>query len=179
MSEEATARAKAAAGSRALTETRTAFMRYAGQGHEIAVPLPVRTLAERDIAAERETFEAGYRQLFARHIPGAAIEILSWAVLVTTDAAQPPRLGTPPATPAPEPIGTRPVFDAKSGKPVDVPMYDRRAMAPGAIVTGPAIIVEAGTSTYVTPSFDAEIDAGLGLVLTARKPAKSASNEGN
>ncbi len=38
----------------------------------------------------RESFEAGYRQLFARHIPGAAIEILSWALLVTTDTARPP-----------------------------------------------------------------------------------------
>ena len=173
MSGEATDLAKAAAGSRRLVETRTAFMRYSGQGHEIAVPLPVCALAETDMAALRERFEAGYRQLFARHIPGAAIEILSWAVLVTTDATQPPRLGKPCATEAPKPIGTRPVFDAKSGKPVDVPMYDRLAMAPGARIKGPALIVEAGTSTLVGATFDAEVDAGLGLVLTARNTANS------
>ncbi len=173
MSGEATDLAKAAAGSRRLAETRTAFMRYSGQGHEIAVPLPARALAEADMAALRERFEAGYRQLFARHIPGAAIEILSWAVLVTTDAAQPPRLGKPCATEAPKPIGTRPVFDARSGKPVDVPMYDRLAMAPGARIKGPALIVEAGTSTLVGATFDAEVDAGLGLVLTARNTASS------
>jgi N-methylhydantoinase A len=169
MSGEATELASAAAGNRKLTETRTAFMRYAGQGHEIAVALPNRPLAEADIPAMREHFETGYRQLFARHIPGAAIEILSWSLLVTTDTARPPRLATPAAVAGPEPIGMRPVFDAKAGRTVEVPMYDRLAMAPGARIAGPAIVVEAGTSTYVTAAFDAEIDGGLGLVLTARK----------
>ncbi|MBX9989879.1 hydantoinase/oxoprolinase family protein [Phreatobacter oligotrophus] len=180
MSGEATSLAKAAAGSRKLTETRTAFMRYAGQGHEIAVSLPNRALATKDLAAMRESFEAGYRQLFARHIPGAAIEILSWAVLVTTDTARPPVLAKPKKRAAPKPIGTRPVYDAKARKTVKVPMYDRLAMAPGASVEGPAIIVEAGTSTFVTASFDASIDAGLGLVLTARKaaPAKRSTSKG-
>ncbi|KAF0137579.1 MAG: N-methylhydantoinase A [Xanthobacteraceae bacterium] len=174
MSSEATGLAKAAAGNRKLTETRTAFMRYAGQGHEIAVALPVRALVEKDVAKMRETFEAGYRQLFSRHIPGAAIEVLSWAVLVTTDTARPAVLAKPKAKAGPKPIGTRPVFDAKTGKVVKVPMYDRLGMAPGARIEGPAIIVEAGTSTYVTATFDAAIDAGLGLVLTARKAAAKA-----
>ncbi len=59
-------------------------------------------------------------------------------------------------------------------------MYDRLAMQPGATVEGPAIIVEAGTSTFVTASFDASIDTGLGLVLTARKaaPAKRSTSKG-
>ncbi len=171
MSSEATVLARAAAGNRKLTETRTAFMRYAGQGHEIAVALPVRALVEKDVARMRETFETGYRQLFSRHIPGAAIEILSWAILVTTDTARPALLAKPKAKAGPKPIGTRPVFDAKSGKMAKVPMYDRLAMAPGARIEGPAIIVEAGTSTFVTAAFDASIDSGLGLVLTARKAA--------
>ncbi|HWE16837.1 MAG TPA: hydantoinase/oxoprolinase family protein [Hyphomicrobiaceae bacterium] len=168
MSREATSLARTAAGGRKLAETRTAFMRYAGQGHEIAVALPALALAEKDIAAMRELFEAGYRRLFARHIPGAAIEILSWAVLVSTDAAKPRRLANPRRKAAPKPIGTRPVFHGKSGRVVKVPIYDRLAMAPGAGVKGPALIVEAGTSTLVSAAFNAEIDAGLGLVLTRK-----------
>ncbi len=94
-------------------------------------------------------------------------------------------LGKPKAKAGPKPIGNRPVFDAKSGKMVKVPMYDRLAMSPGARIEGPAIIVEAGTSTYVTATFDASIDAGHGLVLTARKAgakskpaAKTAAKKG-
>jgi N-methylhydantoinase A len=54
-------------------------------------------------------------------------------------------------------------------------MYDRLAMAPGSRVQGPALIVEAGTSTFVSAAFDAEVDAGLGLVLTARKAPRAAA----
>ncbi|WP_204278711.1 hypothetical protein, partial [Enterobacter hormaechei] len=75
----------------------------------------------------------------------------------------------------PQPIGSRPVFDGRSGKTVDVPMIDRATMTPGAVVAGPAIIVEAGTSTFVTATFDAELDAGYGLVLTAKAGAANSA----
>jgi N-methylhydantoinase A len=59
MSGEATARARSARAEQ-LDETRGAFMRYAGQGHEIEVALPVRALTRDDGAALREAFEAEY-----------------------------------------------------------------------------------------------------------------------
>ncbi|MEI8145433.1 MAG: hydantoinase/oxoprolinase family protein [Alphaproteobacteria bacterium] len=171
MSREATALAAAAAGGKPLSETRTAFMRYAGQGHEIAVPLPVRALTEADTVTMRDTFEAGYRNLFSRHIPGATIEILSWALLVTTDTAKPKVLKKPVHAPAPGSTGTREVFDARSGVNISIPIYERVAFASGAKVAGPAIIVEDGTSTFVTSAFDAHLDAGGALILT-RKDAQ-------
>jgi N-methylhydantoinase A len=51
-------------------------------------------------------------------------------------------------------------------------MYERAGLAPGTAIPGPALIVEDGTSTYVSPSFDAAVDAGGALVLTA-KPDRS------
>src|SRR5690606_11711041 len=48
MSREATALASEAAGGRPLLEQRHAFMRYAGQGHEIPVELPGRPLTGDD-----------------------------------------------------------------------------------------------------------------------------------
>ena len=39
------------AGDAPLTETRSAFMRYRGQGHEIAVPLPARPYGAEDAGA--------------------------------------------------------------------------------------------------------------------------------
>ncbi len=58
-------------------------MRYAGQGHEIPVPLPARTLRNGDDTLLRNAFEAAYRTLYHRIIPSAAIEILSWTVRVS------------------------------------------------------------------------------------------------
>jgi N-methylhydantoinase A len=169
MSREATGLARAAAGGRKLVERRLAFMRYAGQGHEVAVALPRRSLTAKDAAALRAAFEADYRAHFARHIPGAAIEILSWSVLVTTETAPPPRLPTARGRQGPKPVGRRMVFEGKAGRARAVPVVERAAMTPGASVEGPALIVEPGTSTYVTAAFAARTDAGGALVLTRRK----------
>lgn len=169
MSAQAREQAQAAAGDRPLHETRQAFMRYAGQGHEIAVALPNRTLEAADVIMMRDRFEEGYRKLFSRHIPGAVIEVLSWAVLVSTTQEQPPRLGEVSPAAAPAPIGTRAVFDGKAARAVDVPVYARETMLPGAAISGPALVVESGTSTFVSAGFDASLDAGLGLVLIAKE----------
>ena len=60
-----------------LVEQRFALMRYRGQGHEIAVTLPVRDFITQDRSTITELFEAAYRRLFSRAIPGVEIEILS------------------------------------------------------------------------------------------------------
>src|SRR5262249_22815132 len=65
------------AGEAPLTETRSAFMRYRGQGHEIAVPLSTRTYRDDDAALLRAAFEDEYRRLYSRVIPGVEVEILS------------------------------------------------------------------------------------------------------
>src|ERR1700726_4963324 len=52
------------AGEAPLTETRSAFMRYRGQGHEIAVPLPVRAYREADATELLDAFETAYRRLY-------------------------------------------------------------------------------------------------------------------
>ena len=169
MSAQARAQAQAAAGDRPLTETRQAFMRYAGQGHEIAVALPDRALSLNDVEMMRTRFEEGYRKLFSRHIPGAVIEVLSWSVLVSTSQEQPPRLGAVSSVAGPKPIGARAVYDGKSSRAVEIPVYAREAMRPGAVIDGPALVVEDGTSTFVSASFNAMLDAGFGLVLTAKE----------
>jgi N-methylhydantoinase A len=43
-------------------------------------------------------------------------------------------------------------------------------MAPGAVITGPAVIAEDETSTFVSNSFDAYID-GAGSIVMERKAA--------
>ena len=89
MSRDARALVEPGARGAPVTERRIAYMRYVGQGHEITVPLPVRDLDADDAATLRETFEREYSVLFRRPIPGAAIEALSWSVLISTKAERP------------------------------------------------------------------------------------------
>ena len=170
MSEEARALAGAAAGGRALSERRVAYMRYTGQGHEIAVELPLRKLNGADIEAIRARFEADYRTLFERHIPGARIEILSWSVLVTTEAGTPRPLPARRSGATAKPSGALEVWDAAESRHVSIATYQRSAIKPGARVAGPALILESGTTTLVTAAFSATVDAGGALVLERTKP---------
>lgn len=109
-------------------------MRYAGQGHEIALSIPAGRMTTAHTASLRKEFETEYARLFARHIPGAAIEIMSWVVIATTSAARPPRLPEPSLKDGPKPVATRAVFDAGLAKRIDVPVYERGHLVPGAKV---------------------------------------------
>jgi len=131
---------------------------------------PQRALTAADTAALREAYERDYGVLFERHIPNAAIEILSWSVQVSTEAKRPDVQGKAGGAPVPEPVGRRPVFDGRSGKTADVPVYRREKLPPGSSFSGPAIVAEDETSTYVSASFAAHIDAS-GCIVMDRKAA--------
>ena len=169
MSAEAHELAESAAGGRPLAEKRIAYMRYSGQGHEIGVVFPNRALNTDDVPELVANFEREYRQLFGRHIPNAGIEVLSWSVTVTTEESQPAPLPSLPEVEAPETVKHNPVFDAHAKRYIQVPTIRRGDMKPGAIVSGPAMIVEDNTSTFVTAGFRAMLDAGGGLVLTRKQ----------
>jgi N-methylhydantoinase A len=168
MSRDARALVEPGARGAPVTERRLAYMRYVGQGHEITVPLPVHDLTADDAATLRETFEREYSVLFRRPIPGAAIEALSWSVLISTKAERPAAMNGAPEQRAPSPDGSRSFFDGRAGKAIDVPLYRRERMAAGVRVPGPAIIAEDETSTFVTASFDARIDAAGCIVMERR-----------
>jgi N-methylhydantoinase A len=142
----------------ALTEKRSAFMRYRGQGHEIAVELPVRAFAAKDTAEIIKLFEEAYGRLYSRPIPGVEIEILSW--VLSLSAPSEGELATAVALkPAePKPAARRQVFDPNSGAFIDTPIYNRAELSPGAHIKGPAIIAEDDTTTVISPSFDAIVD---------------------
>jgi N-methylhydantoinase A len=153
-----------------LVEQRSAFMRYRGQGHEIAVALPVRDLTAADRSTIRELFEAVYRRLYSRAIPEVEIEILSWVVAVSAPSEG--QLGAPTRERAskPKPASRRPIFDPHTGEFEEVDIYRRPDLAPGARISGPAVIAEDETSTVVSPLFDARIDR-FGYIELTRNEA--------
>jgi N-methylhydantoinase A len=160
MYEEAAAIVRRGAPEAALAETRSALMRYRGQGHEIAVPLVAKTYRREDAAEIQAAFEDAYRRLYSRVIPGVEVEVLSWVVLVAAPTpvvdATAPTLPSPFAAPE---ARRRPVFDPEIGEFVEVVIYERPALSPGAMLNGPAVVVEDETSTVIGRNFDARIDA--------------------
>ena len=141
-----------------LAEQRSAFMRYRGQGHEIAVELPVREFEPADRSKIAELFEAAYRRLYSRSIPGVEIEILSWVIKLSGPAEGRLAAAAMERPSDPKPRLRRPVFDPGTGKFMDMPVYWRPDLTPGTNIKGPAVIAEDETSTIVSPNFDARID---------------------
>jgi len=168
MSAEALSLVEPGAQGAPIYERRLAFMRYVRQGHEITVALPQRDLTDADAGLLRQAFETEYARLFKRFIPGAPVEVLSWSVLVSTEAEQPEPVPAVAAKPAPAPEGTRRFFDGRTGRTIDVPLYRREKMELGSVVPGPAVIAETETSTFVSGSYDAHLD-GTGCIVMERR----------
>lgn len=147
----------------------TAFMRYAGQGWEIPVPLPDRAFGPGDAEALAESFRTIYARFFGRAIdatgPGLEIEIVTLSVKAEDERPR-PAPQTIRADAAPLPAGARrPVFDPAEGRRLDTAIVERTAIPPGARIPGPAVIVERETSTVVTSPFDAVMQDDGSLLL--------------
>ncbi len=175
LSEDAQSVVRAGAPRESLIERRTAFMRYVGQGHEIVVPLPEGDLQPADATVLQDAFDNEYRQFFARVIPDADIEILSWVVAVSTGIERPPTLSEVGSDGDATESEFRRMYDAAHDAMIDVPVYWRKALTPGTSVKGPSVITEDETATYVSAAFDAHINAGGYIVLERRQTMEGAT----
>ena len=168
MIQEATAVVRAGAPDGPLITRRQAFMRYHGQGHEIEISLPDRALEEADIPALRRAFEKEYSRQFSRAVPGMSIEILNWALEVSSE---PPELEQYPETPsktAAPPDGQRRILCDVTGQWCQANIYDRASLRPGNQISGPSLIVEPQTTTFVSGDFSAHIDGGGNIWLNRK-----------
>jgi N-methylhydantoinase A len=145
-----------------LSETRTAFMRYRGQGHEVAVPLPD---GELDAAALRAAFDATYARLYGRTIPRLEIEAVSWTLALAQQLPLPPRDAGPDTAADAIPQGQVRMIDTGSGETVTAAVFPRAALHPGSRLQGPAVVTEPGTSTIVPPGHTARIGAGGDIII--------------
>lgn len=141
----------------ALARTRSAYMRYVGQGHEIPVSLPDHALRAGDVAAIRAGFDAAYTRFYDRPVPGSDVEVLSFAVQVTTgapaDVANAARLSRRGGV-----SRTQTVRDTVTGEIAEWIVHDRASLSPGARIAGPAIIAEDETSSLVARGWTAHVD---------------------
>ena len=154
-----------------IEETRIAYMRYVGQGHEIAVPIPPRALTQQDVREIRALYDSEYSRFYDRPVPGSDVEILSFAVTVRTVEAHVEPAAAVANAPAPSPIRVQMVRDTATGEVAEWQVYDRDAMRPGATVAGPAIISEAETSTLIGPGWICRMD-GLGYLDLTQEAAR-------
>ncbi|MEM7190896.1 MAG: hydantoinase/oxoprolinase family protein [Pseudomonadota bacterium] len=144
------------------------YMRYAGQGWEIPVPLTQEEAENPDAATFLSRFENDYTTLFGRTVEGMEAEITVWAVNATTEPAP-----TEPAEPvsakgAAETEGSRTLFDAAQGRINEAEIAPRANLSAGVTVSGPALITEDET-TIVLPASRRAMALSDGCIAIDRK----------
>jgi len=149
-----------------LVRHRQAFMRYAGQGHEIPVELPDGPFDVASGKALHERFEARYAALYGRSLPHIAAEAVSWSVAVEAGGRTAPEPDEIVADAhRAQPSSTRRLYDAETGQWSEVPVFERAALGAGKWIEGPALVVEDETTTHVISGFEARVSKLGALVL--------------
>ena len=157
---------------RAAEEQRLAYMRYVGQGHEIAVVLPARPLASDDLATIRTAYDRAYANTYDRPVPGTDVEILAFALRLAAPAEAPPPAALTDGASAADPA-TRLVRDTASAAVAPWSVVDRSTLRADMAIDGPAIIAEDETSTLVPPGWRARADARGFIRLTRVRDART------
>jgi N-methylhydantoinase A len=129
-------------------------MRYAGQNHELTVPV-IAGLSDDDQAALWDAFHHYHDERFGFRLTDA-IEVINFIVTASAPTGQIdlPKIGCADA-PA-EPLRSRPVWFAGAAK--DTPVYQRGALQAGHVITGPALVEEDASVTVLLPGWSLKVD---------------------
>ena len=169
MRDEAAAFVENAAGRLPERISYAAFMRYRGQSHEIMVPLPDAPPDPHDparwAAAVAGAYAAAYRKQYGPPISGVPLEAVAWTVRAECRAAEAGGPAENVSRTEAAPAGARKIADVAGGNAVTAAVYGRDALCRGATVAGPAVVVEAQTSTIVPPGYTIACDPFGSLIL--------------
>jgi len=144
------------------------YMRYAGQGWEIPVPLTVQHITKPDTADYKACFEREYEQLFSRTVAGIEIEITVWSVNAYTEPPEARPVQQQAYQRTLETTNTRPFFDPALSTFVNATVAQRDAVKDATQIIGPAMLTEDETTIIVPSSRDA-VACGDGTIVVFAK----------
>ncbi|WP_306046782.1 hydantoinase/oxoprolinase family protein [Nioella sp. MMSF_3534] len=146
------------------------YMRYAGQGWEIPVPLTPEEAANPDAATFLKRFEEDYTRLFGRSVDGMEAEITVWSVNAYTPTPPVDRIAPAKTAEAPAAQGTRDLFDPALAKRTAAAIHPRADLPTGATVQGPAVITEDETTIVLPTSRNATAQPDGCIDIRTKEP---------
>ncbi|MET4689404.1 hydantoinase/oxoprolinase family protein [Sinorhizobium fredii] len=146
-----------------ITNRYTVDMRYVGQGHEITVALPDRSLPKEDFLKQLlENFSKLYRELFGRTV-AASVEVITWRLRASGEKDQVTRPHEAEVADARK--GSRQVYFQEIGSFTETPVYDHYKLPVLQRIKGPAIVEQRESTAVVGPSGIFHADASGNLVI--------------
>ncbi|GII54597.1 5-oxoprolinase [Planotetraspora thailandica] len=146
---------------------RSADLRYYGQAYEVRVPAPDGRIDDAWRAAVADRFHEAHHKLYGygyRGDPRHAVEWVNLRVSGIGPIIRPAIARLPHQADEPSPVATRDVFFERWSRTV---VYRRGDLGAGAVVTGPAVIEEYGSTIPVHPGFTATVDEYGNLVVVS------------
>ena len=128
---------------------RSLSMRYAGQNHELEMPLAPGPLDERGLADTLAAFHALHHEVYGYSGPGETVELIDASVAALGPGARPSPTSLPEGE-LPPPRALREVrFAGRVGLPT--PVFRREDLPAAAVIHGPAVVEELDSTTLVLP----------------------------
>jgi N-methylhydantoinase A len=141
---------------------RAADLRYAGQSHELTVPVE-----EPAPAALLGRFHALHQERYGYSDADSTVEVVTLRLRAVSPVEgpllEPLAGGGPDATPAR--IGERSVWFSTQGGAVEAAVYDRERLLAGNVLVGPALVLQVDSTTVVPPGWQGVVDGWGNLVL--------------
>ncbi len=149
---------------------RTADLRYFGQAYEVRVGVPDGAVDRDVLTGVADRFHAEHRALYGYDFAHDDSQQVEWVNLRVSGIGpiQRPEIQRHPRaeSPAVTPTGHRKVcFDPADGY-AETPVLWRADLAPGTVLTGPAVVEEFGSTVPLHPGFTARVDEYLNLIVT-------------
>jgi N-methylhydantoinase A len=146
-------------------------VRYVGQEYTLTIPLEgaAEPASAAFASALQARFDAAHDHRFGHANPGAPIELVAARSTALGDLGR--------VDPAPLETHDGKAIDAErrpivfDRREMDAAIVRREALAPGATLTGPAVVVEETATTIVPPGGELSVDRFGGLILTVGGPA--------
>lgn len=143
---------------------RAADLRYRGQEHTVAVPVPAGDYDEAARAEVRRRFDEAHERLYTFRLEGPAefvnFRLTGWGAVRKPPLREIPAGGDVAAAH----VGTR-VLDLAVDRRAEADVYRRERLPAGAEIEGPAVIEEPATSTLVLPGMRCTVDRLGNLVV--------------
>jgi N-methylhydantoinase A len=133
-------------------------VRYCGQSYELSIPFTAR-FAQR--------FHEEHEKAYGYQDPARPLEIVNLRVRAVIATPKPRSRARRPAAPANVSgarVRRKPVWFDDGARPT--PFYERARLRPGAVIRGPAVVVEYSSTTVVPPDFVCRTDEYCNLTLT-------------
>jgi len=148
--------------------TRTAEMRYVGQGYSLDLPVPHGVLDVAALGRVQASFHALHEKVYGYSMLDQPIELASLHLIGIGQLPKPKQQRQEPVSidPSGAQKGSRPVWFG--GAYLETPVYERAKLQVGNRLSGPAVVEQLDSTVVIPPDRQAEVDGYGNIIISVQ-----------